>query len=139
MRLLVIALLTACQPASPAPHFAENLRPASCPASFAAAKVSAGCSGIVECPFAEGTCTCTSGSYCGGTPPPPKVLEEDRRLRWVCSKKPPEVRDDGCPGVRPSGACGSEARECQYAQGCCSVVVNCVEGQWTAGDKQCPP
>lgn len=137
MRLVVIALLTACQPASPAPHVAENPRPAICPASFAAAKVSADCSGFVECPFAEGTCTCTAGTYCGGTRPSPKVLEENERLRWVCTKTPPEVRADGCPGALPSGAC-SEPRECQYARGCCSVVVDCVEGQWKAGDKQCP-
>jgi hypothetical protein len=132
----LVAIVVGCHP----PSSPERKEPkaAECPATFAAVKTNADCEGMANCAYPEGTCYCGQGSYCGGTPPSAEIKKENARLRWVCEKKPPAIREDGCPGLQPSGSC-SETRECRYSDGCCFVAIKCVNGEWKRSDHQCPP
>lgn len=135
--MLWAAWVVACHPTSPTASRAVEKTQA-CPASFSSTRANADCDALVTCPFAEGTCSCTTGSYCGGIPPSEKIKKQNARLRWVCDKKPPAVREDGCPGAPPTGPC-TGPKECRYSDGCCFVEITCLDGSWKPGDHQCPP
>ncbi len=96
--------------------------------------------GAPRCTYAEGACRCGLGSYCGGVPPSPEIEAELRRPRWICTRTPPAVRDDGCPGTQPAqaSACSEPGKTCRYGD-CCIYTVTCDDGAWQRGPKVCPP
>ncbi len=138
--LFLFVLASACPTPKPtrSPHATPGNLDA-CPDTFVAA--SGACDAEnVECHYPRGSCSCTTGSYCGGVEPSPEMQAEMRKTRWVCRETPPAVRADGCPGVEPTqdAACLSEGQQCVYGD-CCVIPASCVGGRWKVEGPQCPP
>jgi len=104
---------------------------AGCPATFAAAAATGGCSAREACAYPEGDCYCSSPPSCGGAymPPRPPV--------WQCT---PLVRADGCPGVEPAdGApCTRDGQSCDYTCSCLETAT-CSKGVWATASGPCKP
>jgi hypothetical protein len=90
----------------------------------------------VHCGYPEGTCYCGVPSWCGGMAPPEDYYQQPPS--WQCTASPPAIRADGCPGATPQGACAKEGQQCTYGD-CCVQSYECRNGQWLAGETQCPP
>lgn len=142
---LVAMAVIACEPSRGASHptssAASGAEPndEACPVTFQAGGPCE-LEDAPKCAYPEGTCTCGTGSYCGGVPPSPEIEAELRKPRWVCKKTPVAIREDGCPGSEPAhaSACSEEGRSCSYGD-CCIVTARCEGGVWNVGPESCPP
>ncbi|NOY90973.1 MAG: hypothetical protein GXP55_07140 [Deltaproteobacteria bacterium] len=108
-----------------------------CPASFAEAR--GGCEsgpGTSDCSYPEGECYCGEDRVCSGAVRSPMSPE---MYTWQCTPTPPEVREDGCPGMAPDGgsACSLD-HSCGYGF-CGGPIYSCVHGEWQVTDMVPPP
>lgn len=141
--LLLAVVLAACGPkAADEPVVANTARDAGvvlapgCPATFAAA--TGGCDPAVgSCAYAEGSCWCGVAQPCTGVDLGDE-WDDDIPPTWQCTATPPDIRDDGCPGIQPSGACWQDAQVCSYGD-CCFSELTCRNGAWEITGGGCPP
>jgi hypothetical protein len=87
--------------------------------------------------YAEGWCYCGVEQPCTGVDLGDDWAK-DIPTTWQCTALPPDVREDGCPGVEPSGACWTEAQKCSYGS-CCFQELTCLNGAWEITGGGCPP
>jgi hypothetical protein len=115
-------------------------RPLTCPPAFPEGGVT--CNPKVareQCSYAEGSC------YCGVTMPCSGVAHSQEEIAtwpttWQCTRPPPDVRPDGCPGTTPGAGspCSSEGKVCSWGD-CCFQQMTCTRGQWQTTGGGCPP
>ena len=115
-------------------------RPLTCPATFP--EGAGACDPKVanqQCSYAEGSCYCGVTMPCSGVEHSP---EEVARwpTTWQCSRPPPLVRPDGCPGTPPNNdtACSSDGKVCGWGD-CCFQQMTCINGKWQTTGGGCPP
>lgn len=104
-----------------------------CPTTFAEANKASGCYQEGEpppgdCSYPEGECYCGEPPRCSGAEWPPMPPEA---WVWVCTKYPPEVLPDGCPGQPPQfgATCDDEGKVCAYGD-CVTSTYTCADGKW---------
>lgn len=111
-----------------------------CPPAFGASGSCRFQASAVTCTYPEGTCVCAQPCRGGARPPPYPRGPLPNPFVWRCTKTPPAVRADGCPGVLPDeGTPCTGARDCSYMQGCTAVGVTCHEGHWSPAHVLPPP
>lgn len=123
--------------AEPGPDAALPPLAEGCPASFGEA--GGDCDGTAQvgtCAYREGTCYCGIQMPCSGAALPDD-WGSDIPPSWQCTGRPPKVRDDGCPGSEPSGACSRRGQQCTYGA-CCTQEYTC-KGTWQITGGECPP
>lgn len=149
---LVVALLVAvaaCGPSKPPPgdpvvsHAAPDAGPPpplaeGCPAQWEGTP-GASCdpAGPGGCTYAEGSCWCGVPMPCSGAALPDD-WGADIPPTWQCTPTPPAIREDGCPGQMPSGACAQHGQRCTYGS-CCVHFYECRSGTWENTGGECPP
>jgi hypothetical protein len=142
--VLVAACGSRTTPSAGAPPDAEPRvlapRGDACPETYAAATGPCDpASATSSCQYDDGQCTCGQAPVCrGAIPPPPDPDEPPPPTSWQCSAWPPAVRDDGCPGVAPQGACRGDGKRCSYGA-CCVATYVCARGAWAYDGSECPP
>lgn len=114
-------------------------RPLSCPAAFP--EGAGACDPKVSnqtCSYAEGSCYCGVTYPCSGVAHSPEEVAS-WPTTWQCTRPPPAVRPDGCPGVQPSNsACSKEGQVCSWGD-CCFTQMTCKKGTWEMTGGGCPP
>jgi len=112
--------------------------PTPCPESFATAHGHCA-SGSPECTYPEGRCYCGERPVCSGMmrqPNPPGYVPN---YSWVCAANPPDVREDGCPGVQPEvGTRCAVNHPCGYGF-CGGPIFGCEDHRWRMTGFSPPP
>lgn len=129
MRGVWISLVIASACASPRPKELKVDSAEDCPSGGP-------CHDHDICAYPGGGCFCASPAYCGGIDPGPNY--QPGPPVWQCSPDPGTVRDDGCPGTKPTGACDQDGQTCAYQDGCCDLSMQCELGQWAMIAHNCP-
>jgi hypothetical protein len=146
-RALAVAILAACGSSTPPAAVVDRAPPPDagpppplaegCPARFdEAGGACDAAAGASTCHYPEGFCSCGPVPVCSGAVMPPP--EEPEPTVWTCTPHPPAVRDDGCPGREPSGACARDGQRCSYGA-CCVSHYQCDDGTWQYTGGECPP
>jgi hypothetical protein len=147
--IVVLVFLAACGSKTPPPGAVGNATPdagpmpppaAGCPASWGEIGGGGDCDATVvtsQCNYPEGSCWCGHATPCTGVQLPDDYFT-GQPTSWQCNAVPPAVREDGCPGIQPSGACSDDGKQCTYGS-CCVTQVACQGGQWVVGMASCPP
>lgn len=144
LSVLAVVML-GCGPAKPPPgdpisNVAIDAAPApapGCPSAWGLAGTVCDPAAASGCAYAEGSCWCGVPRPCSGVD-----LGDDWddgiAPTWQCTERPPEFREDGCPGVQPSGACWKDGQKCSYGD-CCFQELTCQNGAWETTGGGCPP